>query len=173
MASFKMHLALTIVFGSSSYAIKYPPNWKASKLRDFQEMLNTDEKIWLTMTTKDMRRLDCDYWTKISLNDTDYDFNHWYRKQPKGREWTKQGPQKKSEHLHATLRYCGRRPAMFIRHYEEKEGDCEQRTWNSKIGQNYECDKVFWALCGAWTYPVFKKSCIDPKGICVGLTSLC
>uniref|UniRef100_A0A6G5A337 Putative lipocalin n=1 Tax=Rhipicephalus microplus TaxID=6941 RepID=A0A6G5A337_RHIMP len=96
MASFKMHLALTIVFGICGYAIKYPPNWKASRLRDFQEMLNTEEKIWLTMTTKDMRRLDCDYWTKISLNDTDYDFNHWYRKQPKGREWTKQGPQKRA-----------------------------------------------------------------------------
>uniref|UniRef100_A0A224YBE3 Lipocalin n=1 Tax=Rhipicephalus zambeziensis TaxID=60191 RepID=A0A224YBE3_9ACAR len=197
MVSFKMHFALTLAFGSCAYAIKYPPGWKASRLQDFQEMLDTGQKIWLTMITKEMRQIDCDYWVMIALNKTDYDFYHWYRKQPRGREWTKKGPQQKNERLHADLRYEGRRPAMFIRHYLEKEskakahkllfwsteekcavfelpeGDCEQRTWQSKLGQTYECDRVFFGLCGAFTYPVFKKSCISPNAICVGLTSLC
>ncbi|KAL1467305.1 hypothetical protein MTO96_026218 [Rhipicephalus appendiculatus] len=89
MASFKMHLALTLAFGSCGYAIKYPPGWNPSRLQDFQEMLDTGQKIWLTMITKEMGKIDCDYWVKIALNNTDYDFTHWYRKQPRGREWTK------------------------------------------------------------------------------------
>uniref|UniRef100_A0A131YD58 Lipocalin n=1 Tax=Rhipicephalus appendiculatus TaxID=34631 RepID=A0A131YD58_RHIAP len=56
---------------------------------------------------------------------------------------------------------------------ERPDGTCEQHTWHSNIWSKYECDKVFWSLCGAWTYPVFKQSCINPKAICVGLTSLC
>uniref|UniRef100_A0A131YC43 Lipocalin n=1 Tax=Rhipicephalus appendiculatus TaxID=34631 RepID=A0A131YC43_RHIAP len=75
------------------YAIKYPPGWKVPTLKSFQEMLNTGEKIWMTRRTYDVSRVDCVYWERITLNNTDYDFFNWYRKNPRARDWTKQGPQ--------------------------------------------------------------------------------
>uniref|UniRef100_A0A131YPG5 Lipocalin n=1 Tax=Rhipicephalus appendiculatus TaxID=34631 RepID=A0A131YPG5_RHIAP len=179
------------------YAIKYPPGWKVPTLKSFQEMLNTGEKIWMTRRTYDVSRVDCVYWERITLNNTDYDFFNWYRKNPRARDWTKQGPQQKKEQLHAKLCYVGRWPTMKIRHYLEKEsqamphrllfwsskekcfilelptGDCELHTWQSMTWKTDVCYRVFFALCGAYNYPVFKKSCIDPKAICVGFRSQC
>uniref|UniRef100_A0A224YN60 Lipocalin n=1 Tax=Rhipicephalus zambeziensis TaxID=60191 RepID=A0A224YN60_9ACAR len=130
-------------------------------MQDFTEMLDTGEQIYVTKRTYNEERVECVYWEKLALNKTDYDFYKWYRKQPRPREWTKQGPQKKKEHLHAQLCKIEGWPVMKIRHSYEKDGNCNQHVWKSNIGKTSLCDRVFWHFCGVITYPVFKKSCIS------------
>ncbi|XP_049275441.1 uncharacterized protein LOC119405990 [Rhipicephalus sanguineus] len=155
MLSLSIKFALTLAFAKCGYAVKYPPGWNAPNLRSLQEMLNTGEKIWLTKRTYNVDRIDCIYWEKIALNKTDYDYFYWYRMNPTGRDWTKQGSGRGKSRYHAKLSYVGRWPTMKIRLHVEKEhkakpyrllfwspnekcfilerpqGDCEQHTWHS------------------------------------------
>uniref|UniRef100_A0A224YHV5 Lipocalin n=1 Tax=Rhipicephalus zambeziensis TaxID=60191 RepID=A0A224YHV5_9ACAR len=196
MVSFTRHLALTLIFGCSAYAIKYPDGWKPPRLQSLRDMLSTREKIWLTMRTYDVPYRDCIYWLNNGMTKNEYDFYYWQRRRPKASEWH-QGGSKLKVHRYAKLGYKGRWPAMIVRDYSKTEkeartdrlifwsesekcfilelpdGNCEQHTWQSNIWKTHECDNVFFALCGAWNYPVFRKSCIDPNAICVGLTTRC
>uniref|UniRef100_A0A131Z6S5 Lipocalin n=1 Tax=Rhipicephalus appendiculatus TaxID=34631 RepID=A0A131Z6S5_RHIAP len=89
-----MNFVLALAFLSCVYAVKRPPGWKPPDMQDFTEMLDTGEQIYVTKRTYNEERVECVYWEKLAFNKTDYDFYKWYRKQPRPREWTKQGPQK-------------------------------------------------------------------------------
>ncbi|XP_037287944.2 uncharacterized protein LOC119180910 isoform X2 [Rhipicephalus microplus] len=166
-------------------------------LADLMKMVSTREKIWMTMRTYDNPRRDCIYWLNNGLNDTDYDFFYWERRLPRPSRWNS-GVAGKT-HKHAKIGYLDEVPfpAMVIRaHYEKEEharvylllywlesekcfillhpdGECEQYTWESMTSGRHECNKVFYDTCGAWHYPVFKPSCLDPKALCIKFNSLC
>ncbi|XP_037287990.2 uncharacterized protein LOC119180951 [Rhipicephalus microplus] len=187
MRSFALHviaLSICIFANNFEHSSCTSTEDETPALEDLQQMLSTEEKIWLTMATYDTKPRNCIYWEKNGLNSTDYDF--YYGSKVTGSD-SNRGVSTGKTHKLAKIGYLDEvpYPVMIIRGHEEEEeqakvyllpywlesekcfillnqdGECEQYTWESMISKRHECNKVFFDTCGPWNYPVFKPSCLD------------
>ncbi|XP_075527324.1 uncharacterized protein LOC142559639 [Dermacentor variabilis] len=176
---------------ASSHSASEPFKYAKPNFTDLLEALNTSEKIWMKQRNYAVSQ-DCIYWERIFLNRTDYFFYQWERK---GKMWTKYEERAKlingtdvpvmkirlkaeqeSKGRPYNFEYWTSEEKCFILKYTGSSAIsmCEQHVWNSKVATTTgECDKAFQTICGGVSYQIYKRSCIDPDYICVGLKSRC
>ncbi|XP_075731996.1 uncharacterized protein LOC142774796 [Rhipicephalus microplus] len=157
-------------------------------LDNLTEALNTSERFWQIKRNYSLDQTDCNYWLKIYLNMTDYDYEEWFRK--RRTVWTKynlngtlsnqtDGPtmtstivKTTSPKVAYTLKFWSTTEKCAI--FTNPGGRCEQRAWSSRVtSKNEECEKAYESLCGRWGIPSYKESCINPNALCIGLQSKC
>ncbi|XP_075730933.1 uncharacterized protein LOC119187746 isoform X1 [Rhipicephalus microplus] len=145
-------------------------------MNELQEALKTGEKIWLKRANYFYLHLDCFAWQKIWLNGAYYSMYVWYRKTE---HWFSQ---KKKTEMRATLFNKTRWPEMNIWYPEQKGhgtpyvmrfwqkrekcavfelpgGKCEQRVWNSHVGNTHLCDEGYRDICGGWNKMIYHHNC--------------